>query len=333
MPRIGMNPNRGQKTGLAQARITLAVLTYLPEEIGYFEHRFDVTRLCIESLIANTPPPYDLLVFDNGSCPRLVSYLEELQQTGRIQYLLLAKSNVGKMAALQMICKAAPGEILAYTDDDVFFLPGWLEAHLKILETYPQVGLATGFYIRSHMRYGTRSLERFAGQEGVQVERGSLVPVEVEQHYVENMGRTWQQYQAEVAGLQDMRFTYRSLPVLASAGHHQFVALRQVMLAALPDGGDGMLMGKMVELENRIDELGYLRLSTNEPVTRLLGNEAGESLLQEAKKYGISAERSKPAPLHAKPGGFLTRFPLVRRFLQTLYNRLHHILYSNPQDS
>jgi glycosyltransferase involved in cell wall biosynthesis len=186
MPRIGMNPNRGLKTSQLQARITLAALTYLPEEIGYFEHRFDVTRLCLESLIANTPQIYDLLVFDNGSCPLLVNYLEQLHAAGKIHYLLLSKKNIGKIAALQMICKAAPGEIIAYSDDDVFFLPGWLEAHLQIMDSYPKVGLVTGFYIRSHMRYATRSLERFAGQEDVQVERGNLVPVAVEQHYVEN---------------------------------------------------------------------------------------------------------------------------------------------------
>jgi glycosyltransferase involved in cell wall biosynthesis len=331
MPRIGMNPNRGLKTSQLQARITLAALTYLPEEIGYFEHRFDVTRLCLESLIANTPQIYDLLVFDNGSCPLLVNYLEQLHAAGKIHYLLLSKKNIGKIAALQMICKAAPGEIIAYSDDDVFFLPGWLEAHLQIMESYPKVGLVTGFYIRSHMRYATRSLERFARQEDVQVERGNLVPVAVEQHYVENMGRTWQQYQAEVEGLQDLRFTYHDLPALASAGHHQFVARHQVILEALPDGNDGMLMGKMVELETRIDDLGYLRLSTNEPVTRLLGNEVGESMLEEAQKYGISTERYKPYQDQIKPGRLVTQSPLIRRFLQYLYNRLHHILYSNQQ--
>jgi glycosyltransferase involved in cell wall biosynthesis len=332
MPRIGMNPNRGQKANLVTARVTLAVLTYLPDELGYFEHRFDVTRMCLESLIANTPQPYDLLIFDNGSTPLLVDYLRQLYDAGKIQYLILSKRNIGKLAALQMIFKAAPGEVVAYTDDDVFFLPGWLETHLQILETYPEVGLVTGFYIRSHMRYATCSIERFAARQDVQVERGSLVPVEVEQHYVENMGRTWEQYQVEVEGLQDVRFGYKSVQALASAGHHQFVTRQQVMLEALLDGRGGMLMGKMVELESRIDELGYLRLSTNEPVTRLLGNEVDEKIFEEAKKFGISTERYKPYPVQAKTGGSLTRFAPVRRFMQYLYNRLHHILYSSRQD-
>jgi len=333
MPRIGMNPNRGQKIDQPAARVTLAVLTYLPEEIGFFEHRFDVTRLCLESLIANTEQPFDVLVFDNGSCPKMIDYLRELYDSGKIQILTLSKRNIGKLAALQNIFKTAPGEVVAYTDDDIFFLPGWLEAHLKILETYPKVGLVTGFYIRSHMRYGTDSIMRFAEREDVQVERGNLVPVEVEHHYAENMGRSWEQYQVEVQGLQDVRFKYRSLNALASAGHHQFVAYRKVMLEALPQESGGMLMGRMVELENKIDELGYLRLSTNDPVTRLLGNVVDSKIIEEADSFGISIDPYTPDQARHKPNGSLLKLPFVRRLLQYLYNRLHSILFSVTQDS
>jgi glycosyltransferase involved in cell wall biosynthesis len=333
MPRIGMNPNRGLKIEQSPARITLAALTYLPDAIGYFERRFDVTRLCLESLIVNTPQQNDLLVFDNGSCPQMISYLRELYDGGKIQYLILSKRNVGKLAALQVIFNTAPGEIIAYTDDDIFFLPGWLDTHLQILENYPKVGLVTGFYIRSHMRYGTKSIERFAKREDVQVERGNLVPVEVEHHYAENMGRTWEQYQAEVQGLQDVRFSYKFLQALASAGHHQFVTHRQTMLEALPHEWDGMLMGKMVELESRIDELGYLRLSTNEPVTRLLGNVVDEKILREARSFWILTDAYMPYLVQHKPNGFFIRLPFVRRLMQYLYNRLHRILYSIHQES
>ena len=97
MPRIGMNPSRGRETSYKPARVTAAVLTYLPEETGYFQHRFDVTRMCIESLIANTPQPFDLLVFDNGSAPQLVEYLTRMNAEGKIDYLMLSHRNIGKI--------------------------------------------------------------------------------------------------------------------------------------------------------------------------------------------------------------------------------------------
>jgi glycosyltransferase involved in cell wall biosynthesis len=327
MPRVGINPNRGQQTSYTPARISLAMLTYLPNQAGYFAERLAVTRLSLDSLIANTPEPHDLIVFDNGSSPELVDYLRQLRDRGAIDYLILSSRNIGKISALQVIFQAAPGEIVAYSDDDVLFLPGWLEAHLKIMEAYPKVGLVTGFYIRSHLRYAMQSIEAFAQQPGVGVKRGMLIPEALEQHYIENMGRTAESYQQEVSGLEDIEFTYQGLTSLASAGHHQFVTPRQLMLDILP-GWDSNLMGRMVELENRIDQRGYLRLSTVTPVTRLLGNVISPENAAEASRLGLSAQpgpASKPAsPVSSR----LLKVPIFRRLALGLYNRLHILINS-----
>ena len=119
MPRIGQNPSRGKTLDHRPARTTVAVLVYAPHEAGYFQDRLDVTRMTIESILTNTQEPFDLLVFDNGSCPEMVAYLQRLYQKGSINYLLLSKRNIGKLNALRIIFDAAPGEIVAYADDDV----------------------------------------------------------------------------------------------------------------------------------------------------------------------------------------------------------------------
>ena len=327
MPRIGINPNRGQLTDYHPSRITLAMLTYLPNQAGYFAERLAVTSLSLESLIAHTPQPVDVLVFDNGSCPELVSYLCHLRDKGLINYLILSSNNIGKISALQVIFRAAPGEIVAYTDDDVFFLPGWLDAHLKIMDTYPRVGLVTGFYIRSHLRYATQTIEAFTQQAGVQVTRGLLIPKEMEQHYMDNMGRNEQTYQEEVNGLEDIQLTYQGISALASAGHHQFVTYRQLMLDVLPPW-DRNLMGKMIELENAVDQRGYLRLSTYPPVTRLLGNVISTENAAEAQRLGLLAQ----ADIVAKPRlsliSRMMRLPMIKRLTLGLYNRLHVLINS-----
>ncbi len=327
MPRIGINPNRGQLTEYSPSRITLAMLTYLPNQAGYFAERLAVTRLSLESLIANTPEPHDLIVFDNGSCPELVSYLCQLREQGQINYLILSSSNIGKISALQVIFRAAPGEIVAYSDDDVFFLPGWLDAHLKIMDTYPRVGLVTGFYIRSHLRYATQTIEAFAEQSDVQVSRGFLIPHELEQHYIDNMGRSWESYQTEVSGLEDIGLCYRGVNALASAGHHQFVTSRQLMLEVLPPW-DKNLMGKMIELENSVDQRGYLRLSTYTPVTRLLGNVISPENAAEAKRLGLSAEAGAVSLSSHHSKNRMMRNPLIKRLALGLYNRLHILINS-----
>lgn len=322
MPRIGMNPSRNRDSGYEPSRVTLAVLTHVPHGDGYFEHRFDVLRLCIESLINSTQPASDLLVFDNASSPDVVNYLRSLYDAGKIQYLILSSRNIGKVDALQMIFRAAPGEIIAYTDDDVLFLPGWLDAHLNILETYPKVGLVTGFYIRSQLNWSVTSTLNFANHEGVTVEKGLLWDPRWEKHYMENMGRTLEKYHEESRGLEDILFTCNNVKALASAGHHQFVAYKSVLLQALPEGWSGRLMGKMREFDDAIDQFGYLRLNTPEPVTRLLGNVISKENAETARQLGIQVDVVKfkePSAVQQRLGHIPLLNGLARRLYRWLY--------------
>lgn len=327
MPRIGMNPNRDQKTAYRPARVTLAMLTCLPEEAGYFEHRFDSMRVSLESLIVNTTPPYDLLVFDNGSCPRWVDHLRSLQAAGKIHYLILSSRNIGKIGALRIIFNAAPGEIVAYTDDDVFFLPGWLEEHLHIIDAYPKVGSVCGLYMRPLMAYGIQSTMQFIQQLEVQVERGMLLPREMEQHFIDHMGRTWETYQAECTGLEDIAITYHGVQAFVSAGHHQFVAPRQVIIEALPAVWGGELMGKMRDLDNEVDRLGYLRLCTRTFPTRLTGNALDEETVALAKEYSLDAQAAAPRQVSGLLAR-LYRLPLVRSMALRLYRQLFRIIHA-----
>ena len=137
MARLGTNPSRGQHLEFKPSRVTVAVLVYAPNQAGYFQHRLDVTRLTLESILMNTPEPFELLVFDNGSCKEMTDFLKELNQAGKIDTLVLSQQNIGKLNALWRIANLAQGEVIAYTDDDVYHLPGWLPKHLEILDTYP----------------------------------------------------------------------------------------------------------------------------------------------------------------------------------------------------
>ncbi len=144
--RVGKAPTRLQKIEYRPARVTICVLVFIPEEFGYYQQRLDILKVCLASIVNNTPPKtYDLLVFDNGSCREVVDYLRSLHEQRIVQYLFLSRSNIGVANAQKIMLHAAPGEIIAYSDDDVFFHPGWLEAHLEILETFPRVGMVSGY--------------------------------------------------------------------------------------------------------------------------------------------------------------------------------------------
>lgn len=325
MPRIGINPSRGKKSDYEPARVTMAVLTYLPHQSGYFKNRFDVTRACLESILVNTAMPFDLLVFDNGSHHTLVDYLFGLHRQGKIDFLILSDHNIGKIGALQMISQSAPGEIIAYSDDDVFFLPGWLEKHLEIIDTYPSVGLVTGFYIKSHMDESTSSTMAFAERADVSVKRGDLIDPALTQHYLEQMGRTMEQYQKELEGLEDVKLTYKGVETYASAGHHQFVCFKKTLTDVLPKKWTTHLMGKMRELDASINELGLLRLSTVQPVTRLLGNTIDNKSAEEIRKFGIEISGVETIPSKEKSKA-LIKSPIVQKCAYYLYERLFRII-------
>ncbi len=326
MPRIGMNPSRGQSTDYKPAKISLVMLTYIPNDIGYFEKRFEVMRISLESFIQNTSVPHDLIVFDNNSNEKVVDYLKEMRDKGKIDYLILSNRNIGKMGALQIAFRAVPGEIIAYSDDDVFFLPGWLERHLEVLETYPKVGMVTGLYIRLHMKEGIGSVLKFATEEGVKSHRGDLISKDLQLHYIDNTGRTWEQYQKETAGLEDMALTYKGVNTLASAGHYQFVTRKDVILQALPGVWQSQLMGKMRELDLQIDLMGYLRLCTYPATVRLLGNLINPEMAEQINQYGFSVV---PSEVESQPTTIKTKFmrlPIVKRVAYFLYNRLFKII-------
>lgn len=304
MPRLGANPYRGHTTDYRPARVTVAVLTCVPEFTGYFQHRLEVIQLCIGSILANTSLPFDLLVFDNGSCPEFVDYLRELHSSGKVDYLLLSQRNIGKVNALREMFRFAPGELVAYTDDDNFFLPGWLEEHLKIIDTYPNVGMVTGFYVRHRVVAGVASTLAFASRPEVTVERGDFVLPEWRDQFMANTNRTPEKYAAESAGLQDTVIEYQGVPAFVSAHHFQFVAPSQIILKVLPEWSE-QLMGQMVEMDQAVDRLGYLRLTTRRQTLHLMSNLASDEDRQRAAEMGVSAPRANARRMNPVAGKLL----------------------------
>ena len=321
-----MNPGRGKKSAYQPARVTAAVLTYIPNQVGYFQDRLEVTRTCIRSILANTSAPFDLMVFDNGSCPEAVDMLREMRLAGDIDFLVLSAQNIGKIGALKMIFAAAPGEIIAYSDDDVFFLPGWLERHLEVIDTYPGVGAVTGMYIKPHMKEGVSATLKFGERPDVRMEKGNLVDRELEQHYIEQTGRTWERYQEEISRLEDVRLTYKGVETFASAGHYQMTVPKEAILRAMPDDWSGNLMGQMRDLDVAIDNLGLLRLCTTPPTIRLLGNQIDERSAAELLKHGVEVEGAKTGREMAGWQRKLFRMPLVQKIAYFFYERLFRII-------
>lgn len=269
--RIGQNPAKNQKEVAKPERITVAVLNYIPVLAGYYSQMLDVLKVCLESIRETSDLPFDLLVFDNGSCEEVTRYLNEEKDKGRIQFLMLSKKNLGKGGAWNMIFSGAPGEIIAYTDNDCKFFSGWLSRSITILNTYPNVGMVTARPYRTPPDFQTSTLNWAQSDPAVSIRRGQLVPFEVLHEFNLSLGQTEEFSKNFIESTEDILITYKRVKAIIGGSHWQFTAKREVLKEFLPFLMDRP-MGQVKQLDERMNQKGYLRLMLPDPLAMNLSN-------------------------------------------------------------
>ncbi|MBA3644134.1 MAG: glycosyltransferase family 2 protein [Chloroflexia bacterium] len=99
------------------------------------------TRLCLESLLANTEyPNYELLIVDNASADGTPAYLRELGQRFPWVRPIFNDRNAGFGPGNNQALAAATGEILVLLNNDTMLPRGWLSRLAHHL-TDPRLGL------------------------------------------------------------------------------------------------------------------------------------------------------------------------------------------------
>ncbi|MBK9239161.1 MAG: glycosyltransferase family 2 protein [Acidobacteria bacterium] len=295
--RVGSNPNKEGTSSYLPARVTICVLVCIPTLTDYHAHRLDVLKLCLDSIVKHTDVPYDLLVLDNGSCDEVVDFLRSLRDQGVIRFLLLSSGNVGMAGAYRLMFGAAPGEVVAYCDDDILFYPGWLQAHLAILDSFPRVGMVSGVPIRHQFRYGNRYLAQYLLDfPNVAAKTGHFIPDEWERDFfasVTGPPRVESTLNRIRAAHTEVVLEHQGLRAYSTATHFQFLAPKAVIIQGLGTDWPAGLMTGDQEMDERIDALGYARLSTFGRYVRHIGNvitpEFRNSLIELGLAQGLQA--------------------------------------------
>jgi glycosyltransferase involved in cell wall biosynthesis len=320
--RLGQNPAKFIEEVATPQPVTVAVVTYIPFLSGYYSQSLEILKLCLQSIRQNTDVPYDLLVFDNASCPEVRLYLSQIHERGEIQFLLLADKNIGKAGAWNIIFGGAPGKYIAYADSDVYFHPGWLSSQLKVFEEIPQIGMLTGMPLLNPEQYSTSTVQWADQHPEAQLERGRLLPWEDFWQHASTLGndeaKARQFYEANPA----IRLTFRQNRYYVGAGHFQFIAPSVVLRKTLPLPSRRP-MGEVRSLDETINRLGYLRLSTTEWWVQHLGNSLDGFTVQVDSAAMLKTDSSKPIN---RSRGIWQVAPL-RRLLVWLYHRIFKILY------
>lgn len=115
--------------------------------------RSELMKLAVESLIANTNYPAELIVCDNGGNPDDSDYLLGKAREGKLTHVRFP-ANFHFAMAWNIGAKIATGDYLSFVCNDIEFYHGWLGACMKILEDYPdKEWLACPFITRDKHRY------------------------------------------------------------------------------------------------------------------------------------------------------------------------------------
>ncbi|MFN3308477.1 MAG: glycosyltransferase family A protein [Anaerolineales bacterium] len=319
--RVGQNPAKFVGKVAQPAKITVAVITYIPFLGGYYAESLEVLKVCLGSIWQNTDLPYDLLLFDNASCAEVRQYLQEVHEQGKIQFLWLSDKNIGKAGAWNILFAGAPGEIIAYADSDVYFYPGWLSALVKVLETFPMAGMVTGMPLSCPELHCESTLQWAKKNPAVSLQEGRLLTWEDYWKHTQSLGKTDHEAHLLYQEHQDILLSYQDLAVYVGAGHFQFVAYKSVLQKTIPLPSRRP-MGEVMALDQAIDRLGYLRLSTPQWWVQHLGNSLSSyshlsfSLNQGEKRHSSQSQRKKTHQI-----------PFLRKILFWVYHKAFELLY------
>ncbi|HNB55173.1 MAG TPA: glycosyltransferase family A protein [Anaerolineales bacterium] len=352
--RIGQNPAKFVESVPQPARVTVAIISYIPFLSGYYAQSLDVFKACLNSLWAHSDLPYDLLVFDNASCAEVRAWLSEQHEAGKIQYLVLSDRNLGKAAAWNFVFAAAPGELIAYADADIYFEKGWLSALVKVLDAFPNAGMVTGIPMWSPAQFSTATVAWAEQTDGVMLERGKLLAWEDYWKHARSLGQEETEARENFGKQEDVRVTIRRFgdstiqrfsesasqqvgkptnlqtsqrtneptnqQFFIGAGHFQFVTRKSVLQQVIPIPAEKP-MGQVRRLDVAINERGYLRLSTPEWWVRHMGNVVPDWARE------IAQTTVPPrGPVKGGTGRGWVRGP-VRGFIQWVYHKAFDLLY------
>jgi glycosyltransferase involved in cell wall biosynthesis len=355
--RKGQNPAKFVKDVARPERITVALLNYIPFLSGFYAETLDVLKVCLDSMRKDAGLPFDLMVFDNGSCPEVREFLVHEKEEGRIQYLILAEKNMGKGGAWNVMLAGAPGEIIAYTDSDVLFSPKWLSRSVEILEIFPNVGMVTARPFRTPPEFIESTLKW--ARENAILEEGQFIPWETFLEFNLSLGQTEEENKKVYAETRDWRITYspmslrgaerrsnlllgeetasfqdasQSQSTLAAtskeiiayvgASHWQFTAYKSTLQQFLPFEMDKP-MGQVRQLDKRMNDAGLLRLMVSDPLAMNLSNTLGYLRGELGKENEKVRRKKKEGFVH-----WMLELGPIKKMLLAVYNKIFSWYYS-----
>jgi hypothetical protein len=157
--------------------------------------------------------------------------------------------------------------------------------------------------------------------EEVVVEEGQLLSWEVFRDFVLSMGVPEVTAREWYAPGGDVRLTYRGVKAYAGAGHFQFMARKSVLAKFLPFDMTRP-MGQVRELDRLMNEAGFLRLMTEEPLVQNMSN-----TLENAPAEAAALRDEKVSRPKGRISKIISRWPPLKRGLLAVHDAIFRLYY------
>ncbi len=337
--RKGQNPAKSGMQAYTPHRLGIVTLVYIPVQEGYFDRALEIFKIHLASLYQYTHEEFDYLVYDNGSCPEVKRELEKLHEEGLITWLVLSDNNLGKTGALNQVLAGMPNEWICFVDSDMLFRPGWLEACWKINESFANCGMIGAQVIFPDWDVDKGNSQFRRQQDAQYVFSQEKAPAWLVEEYCRARGASEERTAVYREMLLDKVRSTRSgvEAYLGGNSHQQFLARAEVLRQILPlPSGLQLSREQDTYQDRRIDELGYLHLTTTLPYLYHMGNTIDPEIIPEINNLSQAgaAARREPAKTEKKTNliwkllVWLSRNRRTRRILLRLYNNLYEV-FSN----
>ncbi len=338
--RKGFSPLKMSRPIEGAAEVSVTVLNSIPDTEGYFAQAPDVLKLCLASIRHHADREFDLLVVDNGSCRTVVEYLQAELIAGRIDHLILNHRNIGAGNGLLQLLRSAPGRYVFFSDGDIYYRPGWMEAHLRIMKTFPRVGVVGGVPVKGIGGKNTSSTVRWAEEtQEVASQQGDLIPREVLDEFWHSVGLSGSGGHEKAATLRRARelhpdhlLSLQNISAYVGASHMQYLVSRDAIEALSMIWTDKLMMSKGETVDRPLDTSGFLRLSTPEACVYHIGNMITEDWLR-LEFQRLVSEALPNRQDRRKTSSWFWKQPLVRRALRRIYSWSFNRFLGNSSDA
>ncbi|WP_003540180.1 glycosyltransferase [Desulfotomaculum nigrificans] len=104
-------------------------------------NRLQLTKLCINSILAHTFVPFELILINNGSTDETKDYFNELIAMVPRVRVIHNRKNLGFGRACNQGMEIAAGDYMLILNNDVVVTDGWLSRMLAVGDAYKQIGI------------------------------------------------------------------------------------------------------------------------------------------------------------------------------------------------